>query len=301
MRPILIIDDSPSVQNILKRLLSPLERPIQLASNGVEGLRAAASDFPGLITLDLNMPQLNGASVLKAMDLLNLRIPVLLITGSAVSAGKFQRFSNLAGFCLKSELRERLLPMAQEALKDDRSRIYADLDFPLDQDELFSLLAPRERKRILLVDDSQTMLNLFTRELSRTGLYDLFTAHNGQEGLMKAAMLRPDLILCDVDMPQLDGPSMAQMLYIMGHPFPILFISAIQDREVVERARSLKAVQGYLDKERLLSEPEELHRQLESFLKIGEAERVAWNQAYQKVDLDRLVRAVQGGLIEEMP
>ncbi len=61
-----------------------------------------------------------------------------------------------------------------------------------------------ERKKILLVDDSMTVLLLERMILSKNE-YDVVTAKDGVEGLEKAAAERPDLILMDVVMPRMDG------------------------------------------------------------------------------------------------
>jgi DNA-binding response OmpR family regulator len=60
------------------------------------------------------------------------------------------------------------------------------------------------RKKILLVDDSHTVLLLHRMMLSHRG-YELLTARDGQEALEKALTTRPDLIFLDVIMPRLDG------------------------------------------------------------------------------------------------
>jgi CheY-like chemotaxis protein len=59
-------------------------------------------------------------------------------------------------------------------------------------------------KKILLVDDSSTVLMMEKMILSQ-GRYDLCTAKNGVEGVARAKAERPDLILLDVVMPELDG------------------------------------------------------------------------------------------------
>ena len=61
-----------------------------------------------------------------------------------------------------------------------------------------------EPKKILLVDDSSTVLLMEKMILSKSR-YQLVTACDGQEGLDKAVAERPDLILLDVVMPRMDG------------------------------------------------------------------------------------------------
>jgi DNA-binding response OmpR family regulator len=59
-------------------------------------------------------------------------------------------------------------------------------------------------KKILLVDDSETILQM-ERMILRQDRYEVVTARDGQEGVIKALELKPDLILMDVIMPRLDG------------------------------------------------------------------------------------------------
>ncbi|HZY05054.1 MAG TPA: response regulator [Anaeromyxobacteraceae bacterium] len=61
-----------------------------------------------------------------------------------------------------------------------------------------------ERKKILLVDDSSTVLLMEKMILSKSP-YDLVTACDGQDGYDKAVVEKPDLILLDVVMPKMDG------------------------------------------------------------------------------------------------
>ncbi len=59
-------------------------------------------------------------------------------------------------------------------------------------------------KKILLVDDSQTIL-LMERMILSKYQYQLLTAINGQEAVEKAAAERPDLIIMDLVMPKMSG------------------------------------------------------------------------------------------------
>jgi DNA-binding response OmpR family regulator len=62
-------------------------------------------------------------------------------------------------------------------------------------------MAPR---KILLVDDSETVL-LMERMILKKEPYQLITAKNGVEGVEKALEIKPDLILMDVVMPEMNG------------------------------------------------------------------------------------------------
>jgi len=59
-------------------------------------------------------------------------------------------------------------------------------------------------KKILLVDDSNTVL-MMERMILSAERYEISTARNGREAVERARSSRPDLILLDVVMPELDG------------------------------------------------------------------------------------------------
>jgi twitching motility two-component system response regulator PilH len=57
---------------------------------------------------------------------------------------------------------------------------------------------------ILIVDDSPTQLNGLSKVLANNG-YDIITAEDGERGVEKAVSEKPDIILMDVVMPNLNG------------------------------------------------------------------------------------------------
>jgi DNA-binding response OmpR family regulator len=67
------------------------------------------------------------------------------------------------------------------------------------------------RKKILLVDDSSTIL-MMEKFILRNGPYEIVTATNGEEGVLKAAEHMPDLILLDVIMPKMGGFEACRLL-----------------------------------------------------------------------------------------
>jgi len=59
-------------------------------------------------------------------------------------------------------------------------------------------------KKILVVDDEKDIRNLIKRVLVRAK-YDVITATNGKEGLTKLYDSAPDMVILDVNMPEMDG------------------------------------------------------------------------------------------------
>lgn len=67
------------------------------------------------------------------------------------------------------------------------------------------------KKRVLVIDDDPELVKLVTMRLMANG-YDIISANNGVEGLEKAEKEKPDLILLDIKMPQMDGHTMLRNL-----------------------------------------------------------------------------------------
>jgi DNA-binding response OmpR family regulator len=67
------------------------------------------------------------------------------------------------------------------------------------------------RKKILLVDDSSTIL-MMEKFILRNDPYILITASNGEEAVQKAASEKPDLILLDVVMPRMSGFEVCRLI-----------------------------------------------------------------------------------------
>ncbi len=84
-----------------------------------------------------------------------------------------------------------------------------------------------EQRRILVVDDEQTVRDILQRTLEEAG-YDVITAANGQEALDKISQFDVSLVLLDIMMPGLDGfevlERMPQYLNI-----PVIMLSGIRD------------------------------------------------------------------------
>lgn len=84
--------------------------------------------------------------------------------------------------------------------------------------------APRDAKRILVVDDEPRMIGFIRMNLELEG-YQVIEAHNGLEALEAIRTQLPDLVLLDVMMPQLDGFETLRMLREFSN-IPVIMLTA---------------------------------------------------------------------------
>jgi CheY-like chemotaxis protein len=95
-----------------------------------------------------------------------------------------------------------------------------------------------EKKRILVVDDEPSITRLLKLNLEQTGDYEVATENVPKAALATAEEFRPELILLDVMMPDLDGGDLAAAFQTSPTTkgVPVVFLTATVTREEV-RAR----------------------------------------------------------------
>jgi len=105
--------------------------------------------------------------------------------------------------------------------------------------------------RVLIVDDSSVMRKILERSLRQAGveLCSVFQAGNGAEALSVLAENQVDLILCDINMPVMDGLELVRQLpgVVNAKGAPIIMITTEGSESHVVQALSAGA-KGYLRK-----------------------------------------------------
>ncbi len=102
---------------------------------------------------------------------------------------------------------------------------------------------PIVNAKILCIDDDQPILDLLVEELSDQG-YEVRGVTSGREGFAEILRLTPDLVICDVNMPDMTGYEILGKLKELNPEFermPFVFLSALTERENILKGRRLGA------------------------------------------------------------
>ena len=98
------------------------------------------------------------------------------------------------------------------------------------------------KKKILIIEDDK-IVRENTAEILQLANYEVITAKNGKAGLEKTTFFKPDLIICDILMPELDGYGVLQIMMRNKslQRIPVIFMSAKTKHEDIRRGMDLGA------------------------------------------------------------
>lgn len=96
-----------------------------------------------------------------------------------------------------------------------------------------------EPKKILIADDKKYMRNFLTDFLSRD--YNILTANNGEEAVRRAREEKPDLVLLDVQMPEMNGLQALSQIKNINPNIAVIMVTGCESKSVVDKAMSLGA------------------------------------------------------------
>src|SRR5262249_43028276 len=100
--------------------------------------------------------------------------------------------------------------------------------------------------RIAVADDEPDMRDYFRKILPRLGHQVVSVAETGRELIEQCHQSRPDLVITDIKMPDMDGIDAAIGLY-REKPVPVILVSAYHEPELIARAEA-DHILGYLVK-----------------------------------------------------
>ena len=229
---VLVIDDDATARELISDHLKAGGFSVVTAAGGVEGIKLAKELQPTAITLDVMMPDLDGWSVLAALrqnpELAD--IPVIMV--SIVDDKRRGIALGAAGYLTKPIDRERLHRLVRR------------------------FQAPTRATRVLMVEDDASQRERMLGWLERPQ-WIVREAANGREALDLLREEKPDVILLDLMMPEMDGFEVVAAL--QGdkdwRDIPVIVITSL-DLNAKDRERLNSGVQSVLVKEKF--RPEDL-------------------------------------------
>jgi len=177
---ILVVDDDPSVRELVARHLDRDGYRVETAADGELALAKIKSFHPDVITLDLLMPHFDGWAVLNK---------------------------------LKHDPELRKIPVIILSITDDRKLGFSlgaseFLTKPVDHKKLRQVVAKHlsgpQPGNLLVVEDDAATRNVIRRSFEGDG-WKTYEATNGRQGMEIIAEARPQVIILDLLMPEMDG------------------------------------------------------------------------------------------------
>jgi len=210
-RTVLVIDDDPTIQDLMKRTYHKEDFVIVTSSGGKEGLKLAKELKPDVITLDVMMPDMDGWAVLSALkaDPETVEIPVIMLT---IVDDKNTGFALGASDYITKPIDRKRLSGVIKKYCDDSSQV-------------------------LVVEDDDATREMFCRLVEKEGA-PAIPAENGRIALEYMAKYTPSLILLDLMMPEIDGFQFVEEVrrHEIWQKIPIVVITA-KDITVEDKLR----------------------------------------------------------------
>jgi two-component system response regulator VicR len=94
--------------------------------------------------------------------------------------------------------------------------------------------------RILIVDDSEDLASALKLHFEARG-HEALCAVNGRDALMLVLSQTPDVVLLDLAMPEMDGPSLLEVIrsYLRIQSLPVVVLTGLSESPMIDRVRTL--------------------------------------------------------------
>jgi CheY-like chemotaxis protein len=105
-------------------------------------------------------------------------------------------------------------------------------------------------KKILIVDDEEVILKLLKAMLEKNGRYEVCTESRGLNAMSAIYSFKPDLILLDVMMPDMDGSELANQIRSDSQTaqIPIIFMTGLVTKEELKASGGMIGAYPYIAK-----------------------------------------------------
>jgi diguanylate cyclase (GGDEF)-like protein/PAS domain S-box-containing protein len=236
---ILIIEDNSTNMELMVYLLTAFGYTPLVAVDGISGVQSARQNKPDLIICDIHLPKLDGYGVVAALkkDPDTSQIPVLAVTALAMVGDRERLLA--AGFngYIGKPIEPDTFVAQLEAFLPQSAITAATTPAPPAPSES----APEARRATILIVDDHVLNREFLITLLGYGGHRLIEAPGGAEALKLVRKERPDLVISDILMPNMDGYEFVTRLHADPETanVPVIFYTATyREREAIQMAES---------------------------------------------------------------
>src|SRR6185503_5632412 len=227
---ILVIEDNAISRKMVRVALEAEHYTVIEAGNGKTSLALMTEHTPDLVLQDLLLPDVNGFDLVKQLRALpgGATIPIVALTG-LIAKGDELRVA-------AAPFTDYLFKPMEPSLLVNTIRTHLAAARTLEE-------KPGKGRRVLVVDDEPVQLRLSATYLTNVG-FKVTTATDGNDGLAKARVNRPDAILSDVLMPGMDGFQLCMAINqdptLCGIP-AVLLSNSYDNEEDIQFAKKMGA------------------------------------------------------------
>ncbi len=272
MASILLVEDDPMISEIYQRKLSQSGYEVTLAFDGRDAVNKIQTQVYDLVLLDLVLPALDGISVLKEISREGKQKPRSpIVVFSNLNDGENQETAfryGAQGFIAKSQFNpSELIGEVQRYLRESSEQKKNEEklgNFSQEKEKKYEEDI-EEKKHILLVEDEDVFIHLFSDRLKKEG-YKVTVVENGLDALSALQKENIDVVITDILLPIMRGDELITRIRLQGgdkKDIPIIVISASATDEQVAIVKNMN-IQGFFVKTHIT--PSELARYARSVL-----------------------------------
>jgi CheY-like chemotaxis protein len=191
---LLIVDDHPNARELIRGFLTMPGLTVQESASGPDALARIREFKPHWVTMDIQMPGLNGFDTTRAIKQAHPEARVMIVT--SYNDPHFRKLADSAdasGFILKENLLALRLMLEKEIGSKGAATGNAS-----------EAVAEPKRKRILVLDDDRELRTTFSLLLSKDG-YSVTHAYTGRDAIVLHQKEPYDMVIIELLLPENQG------------------------------------------------------------------------------------------------